>query len=152
MTRITPFLWFDGKLEEAMNFYVSVFKNAKVLNVMRAGPEGPVFSASFELDGQKFHGLNGGPDYSFNPAVSFFISCENQDEVDYYWTRLTAGGMEQPCGWLVDKFGLSWQVVPTVLMQLLGDKDQGRSQRAMQAMLKMRKIDIPTLERAAAAG
>ncbi len=148
MSRITPFLWFDNNLEDAMTFYQSVFKQATIHNVMRQGPDGPVFTATFELEGQRFHGLNGGPMYQFTPAVSFFISCENQAEVDYYWSALTAGGSEQPCGWLVDRFGLSWQVVPAALMRFLSDKDPAKSGRAMQAMLTMRKLDIRQLQAA----
>jgi len=147
--KITPFLWFDGKVEEAMTFYVSVFANARVVNVRRAGPSGPVFSATFQLEGLEFHALNGGPMYQFTPAVSFFINCETQAEVDELWGRLTAdGGTAQPCGWIRDKFGLSWQVIPAALGRLLGDPDPAKSQRVMQAMLQMQKIDIAGLERA----
>lgn len=149
MQKIVPFLWFDGKAEEAMLFYVSIFPNSKVGSVNRAGPDGPVFSVSFQLDGQDFHALNGGPMYSFTPAISLFVNCETQAEVDNLWTRLTAGGgEEQPCGWLKDKFGLSWQVIPGALGRMLGDKDPARAQRVMQAMLKMKKIDIAGLQRA----
>ena len=149
MQKITPFLWFDGKVEEAMTFYVSVFANARVVNVRRAGPSGPVFSATFQLEGLEFHALNGGPMYQFTPAVSFFINCETQAEVDELWGRLTAdGGTAQPCGWIRDKFGLSWQVIPAALGRLLGDPDPAKSQRVMQAMLQMQKIDIAGLERA----
>lgn len=149
MQKITPFLWFDGKVEEAMTFYVSVFTNARVVNVRRAGPSGPVFSATFQLEGLEFHALNGGPMYQFTPAVSFFINCETQAEVDTLWGRLTAdGGTAQPCGWIRDKFGLSWQVIPAALGRLLGDPDPAKSQRVMQAMLQMQKIDIAGLERA----
>ena len=142
MHRITPFLWFDGKAEEAMHFYVSVFPNSKVLSVS------PV-TVSFELDGQRFHGLNGGPQYRFTEAVSFFVDCETQEEVDTYWNKLTAGG-GQPgqCGWLKDRFGLSWQIIPKALGRLLGDKDRARAGRVLQAMLAMGKIDIAGLERA----
>lgn len=150
MGRITPFLWFDGKAEEAMHFYVGIFKNSKVGSVSRSGPgpDAPAFSVTFVLDGQEFYGLNGGPHYQFTPATSFFISCENQEEVDYYWSRLTDGGSEQPCGWLVDRYGLSWQVIPSALGRLLGDKDRTKAGRAMQAMMGMKKIDIAGLERA----
>ena len=149
MQKITPFLWFDGKVEEAMTFYVSVFANARVVNVRRAGPSGPVFSATFQLEGLEFHALNGGPMYQFTQAVSFFINCETQAEVDELWGRLTAdGGTAQPCGWIRDKFGLSWQVIPAALGRLLGDPDPAKSQRVMQAMLQMQKIDIAGLERA----
>lgn len=148
MQKITPFLWFDGKAEEAMNFYLSVFRDAKVVNVMRAGPNGPVISTTFELLGQRFIALNGGPRHAFTPAVSFFVSCETQAEIDHYWTKLTDGGTEQPCGWLVDRYGLSWQVVPPVLGSMLGDSDPARSGRAMQAMLAMKKLDIAELTRA----
>lgn len=148
MQTITPFLWFDGKAEQAMNFYVAVFRDAKVVNVTRAGPKGPVISATFELLGQRFIALNGGPQYSFTPAVSFFVSCETQSDIDYYWTKLTDGGTEQPCGWLVDRYGLSWQIVPPVLGSMLGDSDPARSGRAMKAMLAMRKLDIAELTRA----
>ncbi len=153
---ITPFLWFDTQAEEAANLYTGVFPNSKITNVSRYGPgargvEGTVMTVSFELDGQKFTALNGGPLYSFSEAVSFQVSCQNQDEVDLYWDRLSDGGEEGPCGWLKDRFGLSWQVVPTALPKLLGDSDPGRAQRAMEAMLKMKKIEIAELERAAAA-
>lgn len=149
MQKIVPFLWFDGKAEEAMQFYVSIFPNSKVVSVNRAGPDGPVFSVTFRLDGQEFYALNGGPMYSFTPAISLFVNCETQAEVDNLWARLTAGGgEEQPCGWLKDKFGLSWQVIPSALGRMLGDKDPARAQRVMQAMLKMKKIDIAGLQRA----
>jgi predicted 3-demethylubiquinone-9 3-methyltransferase (glyoxalase superfamily) len=150
MQKITPFLWFDGKAEEAMNFYVSIFKNSKVMSVNRAGPgpDAPVFSVTFQLEGQEFYALNGGPQYSFTPAVSFFINCETQAEVDDLWGKLTAGGQEQPCGWLKDKYGLSWQVIPSRLGQLMRDKDPAKAERVVQAMLKMKKIDIRGLEQA----
>ena len=155
MQKITPFLWFDGKAEEAMNFYVSVFPNSRVLSVSRygeagPGPKGSVMSATFQLDGQEFHALNGGPMYRFTPAISFFVSCETQAEVDTLWEKLLAGGgIPNQCGWLNDRYGLSWQIVPTVLGKLLGDKDPARATRAMQAMLQMVKLDIATLQRAA---
>lgn len=149
MQKITPFLWFDGKVEEAMHFYVSVFRHARVVNVRRAGPTGPVFSATFQLEGLEFHALNGGPLHRFTPAVSFFINCETQAEVDELWGRLAAdGGQAQPCGWVTDRFGLSWQVIPGVLGRLLGDPDPVKSQRVMQAMLQMKKIEIAGLQRA----
>jgi len=148
MHTITPFLWFDGQAEEAMNFYVSVFRNSKVLSVNRAGPGGPVFSVTFQLDGQEFFALNGGPQYTFSPAISFFVRCETQQEVDELWAKLSAGGAEQPCGWLKDRYGLSWQVVPSVLGRMLQDEDPARAQRVMQAMLGMKKIDIQGLQRA----
>ena len=151
---ITPFLWFNDDAEEAMNFYVSIFRNSKVGRVTRYGEAGPgktgtVMSATFQLEGQEFHALNGGPQYQFTPAISLFVSCETQEEVDDLWGKLSAGGAPQPCGWVQDRFGLSWQIIPKALGQLLGDPDSGRAQRAMQAMLKMKKIDIATLQRAA---
>jgi predicted 3-demethylubiquinone-9 3-methyltransferase (glyoxalase superfamily) len=152
--KITPFLWFDDKAEEAMHFYVSVFKNSKVGRVSRYGDAGPgktgqVMSATFELEGQEFHALNGGPKYKFTPAISLFVSCETQEEVDELWDRLSDGGAPQQCGWVTDRFGLSWQIIPKALGRLLSDTDRARAQRAMQAMLKMTKIDIAALERAA---
>lgn len=146
MQKITPFLWFDGKLEEAINFYTSVFTNSKIMNISRNGSD--VFSATFELEGQQFFGLNGGPMYSFTPAISFFISCDTQQEVDDYWAKLTEGGEESRCGWLKDKFGLSWQVIPAALGELLQDKDRVKAGRVMQAMLQMKKIDIAGLRSA----
>jgi predicted 3-demethylubiquinone-9 3-methyltransferase (glyoxalase superfamily) len=153
MQKITPCLWFDTQGEEAANFYTTVFKNSKILDVARygaAGPgaEGTVMTVSFELDGQKFVALNGGPHFTFNEAVSFQVSCETQDEVDYFWGNLSQGGEEGPCGWLKDKYGVSWQIVPTALVELIGDPDPERSQAAMTAMLGMRKIDIEALRRA----
>jgi len=148
MTKITPFLWFDTQAEEAMNFYVSVFKNSKVHNVSR-GPDGKAFTVSFELNGQEFMGLNAGPQFKFNEAVSFFVNCKDQAEVDYYWEKLTAdGGEESMCGWLKDKYGLSWQIIPKALGELMGDPDPVKSQRVMQAMLQMQKIIVADLERA----
>jgi len=147
MQKITPFLWFDNQAEEAMNFYTSVFKNSKVGSVQRNG--GSVMTASFTLDGLEFTALNGGPYYQLTPAVSFFIACQDQTEVDYYWDHLVEGGKALQCGWLTDRFGVSWQVVPEALGRLLGDPDSGRSGRAMQAMLKMTKLDVAELERAA---
>lgn len=153
MQKITPFLWFDGKAEEAMNFYTSIFKNSKVGNVVRygeagPGPKGSVMSATFEIEGQEFYALNGGPVFNFTPAISFFVKCTTQDEVDYYWNKLLEGGAPSQCGWLTDKFGLSWQIVPTVLGELLSDKDAAKAQRVMQAMLKMVKLDIKVLMQA----
>lgn len=147
MSSITPFLWFDGQAEEAMNFYLSIFPNSKKLSVS-PGPGGKAMSVTFELDGQKFIGLNAGPHFKFNEAVSFFVSCETQEEIDDKWARLTEGGSEQPCGWLKDKFGLSWQIVPPILGKLLGDKDPVKSNRVLQAMFKMKKIDIAALQKA----
>jgi len=153
MQRITPFLWFDGKAEEAMNFYVSVFKNSKVVNVSRCGDQGPgpkgsVMSATFQLEGMEFHALNGGPMFTFSPAISFFVNCETQQEVDELWDKLSAGGEKQRCGWLKDRYGVSWQIIPTVLGQLLHDKDPVKSGRVMKAMLQMDKIDIHKLNQA----
>jgi predicted 3-demethylubiquinone-9 3-methyltransferase (glyoxalase superfamily) len=153
MQKITPFLWFDNNLEEAMDFYTSVFKNASTSMVTRygkdgPGPEGSVMTAMFHLDGQDFMGLNGGPMFKFTEAVSFFVNCDNQEEVDHFWDKLSAGGQTQQCGWLKDKFGLSWQIVPSVLGKLLYHSDAGRSQRVMQAMMKMTKLDIKKLEEA----
>jgi predicted 3-demethylubiquinone-9 3-methyltransferase (glyoxalase superfamily) len=155
MQKITTFLWFDDNAEEAMNFYVSIFKNSKVLNVSRypggaPGIPGKVITGTFQLEGQNFMALNGGPQFKFTEAVSLFVSCENQAEVDELWAKLTAdGGKESQCGWLKDKFGLSWQIIPTALGRLLGDPDPARAQRAMQAMLKMKKLDVAQLEAAA---
>jgi predicted 3-demethylubiquinone-9 3-methyltransferase (glyoxalase superfamily) len=151
MQKITPFLWFDDKAEEAMNFYTSIFKNSKIGSVSRYGEAGPgqagtVMSATFELDGQEFMALNGGPHFTFTPAISFFVHCETQAEVDELWDRLSEGGEEGQCGWLMDKYGLSWQIVPSVLGELLGDKDPEKSQRVMHAMLQMKKIDIAQLK------
>lgn len=154
--KITPFLWFDNNAEEAMNFYTSVFKSASIGNVRRygkggPGPEGMMMTATFNLEGQEFMVLNAGPHFKFNEAVSFFIKCATQEEVDYYWSRLTEdGGQEAPCGWLKDKFGLSWQVVPDALGRLLGHPDQAKAGKVMQAMMQMKKIDIAKLEEAAA--
>ncbi len=153
MHKITPFLWFDNQAEEAANFYVSVFKNSRVVSVSRYGegapmPKGTVMTTTFELDGQPIMALNGGPEYKFTEAVSFFVNCETQAEVDALWKKLTEGGEEGQCGWLKDKFGLSWQIVPTALGKLLGDPDPAKSKRVLEAMLKMRKIDVKTLEQA----
>lgn len=153
MQKIVTFLWFDNQAEEAMNFYVSLFKNSKVLNVTRygeggPGPAGTVMSATFQLDGQEFYALNGGPEFKFTEAISLYVNCESQAEVDDLWGRLTDGGEPGPCGWLKDKYGLSWQIIPTALGQMLGDPDPEKSQRVMQAMLQMSKIDIAGLRRA----
>ena len=145
MQTITPFLWFDNNLEEALAFYTSIFKDSEILNVNRAGPDGPLFMATFRLNGQTLMGLNGGPMYKFTEALSMFVSVETQDEVDHLWDSLSAGGELQQCGWLKDKFGLSWQIVPTALGELMGDPDPVKSQRVMQAMLKMVKLDIQGL-------
>ncbi|MCI0551557.1 MAG: VOC family protein [Anaerolineae bacterium] len=148
MKKISPFLWFDTQAEEAMNFYVSLFKNSKVLGVSR-GPDGKAFSVTFELDGQEFMGLNAGPRFKFNESISFFVNCENQAEVDELWNKLTAdGGEESMCGWLKDKYGLSWQIIPKALGELMGDPDPVKAQRVTQAMLQMRKIDVAGLQRA----
>jgi predicted 3-demethylubiquinone-9 3-methyltransferase (glyoxalase superfamily) len=152
MQKITPFLWFDNQAEEAMNFYVSLFENSKVLSVSRyevdaPGP-GPVMTATFQLAGQEFMALNGGPEFRFTEAISLFVNCETQEEVDELWEKLSEGGEEQQCGWLKDRYGLSWQIVPTALGAMLGDPDPKRSQNAMRAMLQMRKIDIAALRRA----
>lgn len=155
MPKITPWLWFDTEAEDAAKLYTSIFKNSRITDVSRYGsagprPEGTVMTVSFELDGQEFVGLNGGPEFTFDEAISFMVECASQAEVDDYWDKLTAdGGEESQCGWLKDKFGVSWQIVPTRLNELLGDPDPDRAQRAMQAMLQMRKIDIAALERAA---
>lgn len=154
MQKITPFLWFDGKAEEAANFYVSIFKNSKLTGVQRygeagPGPKGTVMSATFQLNGQDFIALNGGPQFKFTPAISFFINCETQEEVDELWGKLSQGGTKQQCGWLTDKFGVSWQVVPTILGKLLQDKDPKKAARVMQAMLQMQKLDIARLKQAA---
>ena len=153
MQKITPFLWFDGKAEEAMNFYISIFKNSKILSVTRygeagPGPKGTVMTAKFDLNGQEFVALNGGPQFTFTEAISFVVNCETQQEVDELWEKLSAGGQKSRCGWLKDKYGLSWQVVPTALVEMLRDKDAKKSNRVMQAMLQMNKIEIETLRRA----
>jgi len=153
MQKIAPCLWFDGKAEEAMNFYTSIFKNSKVGNVMRYGDAGPgqkgtVMSATFELEGQEFMALNGGPMFTFSPAISFFVKCETQEEVDDLWAKFLEGGEPQQCGWLTDKFGVSWQIVPTILGEMLQDKDAEKAKRVMQAMLKMVKLDIKLLKQA----
>ena len=148
MNKITPFLWFDTQAEEAMNLYVSIFKNSKINNVSR-GPDGKVFSISFNLNGQEFMGMNAGPHHQFNEAVSFYVDCKDQAEVDEYWNKLIAdGGEESQCGWLKDKFGVSWQIIPKQLGELMGDPDPEKSQRTMQAMLQMQKIIVADLQKA----
>jgi predicted 3-demethylubiquinone-9 3-methyltransferase (glyoxalase superfamily) len=160
MQKITPFLWFDDQAEEAAKFYVSIFKNSKIVSVNRydeegakaAGrPKGSVMTVAFELDGQEFTALNGGPIFKFTEAISFVVHCETQNEVDHFWQKLTAGGQEVQCGWLKDRFGVSWQVVPNALIEMLQDKDPQKSKRVMAAMLKMKKIDIDGLKKAYAA-
>ncbi len=153
MQKITPFLWFNHQAEEAMNFYTSVFKNAKIGTVTRygkggPGPEGSVMTAVFQLDGQEFIALNGGPTFSFTEAISFVVNCHTQEEVDELWEKLSEGGQKSRCGWLKDKFGLSWQIVPEVLPRLMADKDAGKTSRVMQAMMQMDKIIIKDLEEA----
>ena len=165
MQKISPFLWFDDKAEEAAEFYVSVFKErpsgsgiteSKILSVARYGEAGPgtpgtAMTVSFQLEGHEFTALNGGPEFAFTEAISFHVSCESQDEVDHFWKALTDGGEESQCGWLKDRYGLSWQIIPTALPELLSDPDPERSQRVMKAMLEMKKIDIAGLQRAAEA-
>ena len=151
MQQITPFLWFNNNAEEAVNFYTSVFKDAKILETARygdagPGPKGSVMTMKFRLNGLEFVALNGGPNNPFTHAVSFVVNCKDQAELDYYWDKLVEGGKPVQCGWLVDKFGLSWQITPTILPKLLTDKDPAKAKRAMEAMMKMVKIDIPTLE------
>ena len=153
MQKITPFLWFDHQAEEAANFYVSVFRGSRIPNVARygdagPGPKGSVMTIEFELAGQRFVALNGDPQFTFSPAISFVVNCEMQEEVDALWEKLSAGGEEQRCGWLEDRYGVSWQIVPTILPRLLTDKDPEKAQRVMKAMLAMDKIDISVLERA----
>ena len=153
MQKITPFLWFDNQAEEAANFYVSLFKNSKIGSIRRygdagPGPKGSVMSVIFQLEGQEFFALNGGPHFKFTPAISLFVNCENQEEVDELWEKLSADGRKDRCGWLQDKYGLSWQIVPTALSQLLGDPDPAKSSRVMKAMLQMDKIDIARLKEA----
>ncbi|MDQ2977631.1 MAG: VOC family protein [Acidobacteriota bacterium] len=152
MQEITPFLWFDGKAEEAMNFYVSIFKNSRVVRVTRygesgPGPKGTVMSATFQLEGQDFFALNGGPQFQFTPAISLFVSCETQQEVEL-WEKLSEGGEKERCGWLKDRYGLSWQVIPSVLGKMLQDKDPEKSKRVMKAMMQMEKIDLNGLQKA----
>jgi len=152
--KITPNLWFDTEAEDAANFYVSVFKNSRILSVAHyteAGPRpaGEVMTVEFELDGQRFVGINGGPEFKFDEAVSFQVNCDDQEAIDYYWERLTDGGAEGPCGWCKDKFGLSWQVTPTGMDELFSDPDKSKAERAMKAMFEMKKLDIATLKAAA---
>jgi predicted 3-demethylubiquinone-9 3-methyltransferase (glyoxalase superfamily) len=157
MQKITPFLWFDDKAEEAANFYVSIFKNSKIVSIARYGeageqaagrPKGTVMTVEFQLDGQEFVALNGGPHFKFTEAISLVVNCETQEEVDEFWEKLAAGGEKSRCGWLKDKYGLSWQVVPTVLGELFQSKDAEKSERVMKAMLQMDKLDIKTLKQA----
>jgi predicted 3-demethylubiquinone-9 3-methyltransferase (glyoxalase superfamily) len=153
MPRISPFLWFDGQAEEAARLYVSLFPGSRIVSISRygdagPGPKGSVMTVAFELDGRPFVALNGGPQFKFTEAVSFSVECQTQDEVDRYWDGLCAGGQPGPCGWLKDRFGLSWQIVPAALGQMLGDPDPGRSRRVMQAMLQMGKLDIAGLRKA----
>jgi predicted 3-demethylubiquinone-9 3-methyltransferase (glyoxalase superfamily) len=150
MQKVTPFLWFDDKAEEAMNFYLAIFKNSKAGNIYRngdsAGGSGKVMSVTFELDGQPFMAINGGPHFTFSPAISMFVNCETQSEVDELWEKLSAGGEKSRCGWLKDKYGLSWQIIPSALGTLLHDKDPAKARRVMQAMMQMTKIDIKALQ------
>jgi predicted 3-demethylubiquinone-9 3-methyltransferase (glyoxalase superfamily) len=153
MQKITPFLWFNDQAEEAMNFYVSIFKNSKIGSVTRygdagPGPKGSVMAATFQLEGQDFFALNGGPQFQFTPAISFFVNCETQEEVDELWGKLSAGGRKDRCGWLQDKYGLSWQIIPSVLNTMLRDKNPAKANQVMQAMLQMDKIDIARLKQA----
>ncbi|MGC2061183.1 MAG: VOC family protein [Candidatus Sulfotelmatobacter sp.] len=153
MQKIVPFLWFDGNAEEAMKFYTSIFKNSKVGEIRRCGdagpgPRGSVLTVKFQIEGQEFMALNGGPHFKFTPAISLFVNCETQAEVDELWEKLLAGGKAMQCGWLTDKFGISWQIIPRALGELMGDKDPQKSQRVMQAMMKMIKIDVEGLRRA----
>lgn len=147
--KIVPCLWFDGQAEEATRYYVSVFEDAEILDIHRIGDEGQVLTTSFRIAGQEYMALNGGPEFRFSEATSFFVRCADQEEVDYFWNTLTAdGGEESQCGWLKDKFGLSWQIIPNALVELVSDPDRERANRVMQALLQMTKIDVPTLERA----
>jgi predicted 3-demethylubiquinone-9 3-methyltransferase (glyoxalase superfamily) len=153
MQRIGPCLWFDGQAEEAMNFYTSIFKSSRVGSVTRYGEAGPgakgsVMTATFEIEGQEFVALNGGPNFTFSPAISFVVRCKTQEEVDDFWAKLLQGGAPQQCGWLTDKFGVSWQIVPTILPEMLQDKDPEKTKRVMAAMLKMVKLDINALKQA----
>jgi len=153
MQKITPFLWFNDNAEEAMKFYTSIFKNSKMGNIVRygeggPGPKGTLMSGTFQLEGQEFMALNGGPMFTFSPAISLFVNCKTQEEVDELWEKLSEGGEKQQCGWLKDKYGLSWQIIPTALGELLHDKDPQKSKRVMEAMLKMKKIDIKLLKEA----
>ena len=149
MQKITPFLWFNNNVEEAMNFYVSIFKNSKIISVRRQGKNGPVFTATFQLEGQKFFALNGGPQFKFTEAISFFVECETQKEVDTLWAKLSEGGQIQQCGWLKDKYGLSWQVAPTHMNEMFNENDKNKIARVTQAFLKMKKFNLAELKRAA---
>jgi predicted 3-demethylubiquinone-9 3-methyltransferase (glyoxalase superfamily) len=151
--KITPFLWFDNRAEEAVNFYVSIFKHSRVIGISRygeagPGPKGTVMTATFELEGQEFMALNGGPEFKFTEAISFFVNCETQAEIDELWEKLSAGGEKGPCGWLKDRYGVSWQIVPTALGEMLSDPDPEKSKRVTQAMLQMKKLDINALRQA----
>jgi predicted 3-demethylubiquinone-9 3-methyltransferase (glyoxalase superfamily) len=148
MQKIIPFLWFDNNAEEAINFYVSIFKNSKVLS-LTPGPDGKILTATFQLEGHEFYALNGGPRFKFTEAISLFVNCETQEEVDELWEKLSAGGEKSMCGWLKDKYGLWWQIIPTMLGKLMSDPDRAKAQRVMQAMLQMNKIDIQALQKAA---
>jgi predicted 3-demethylubiquinone-9 3-methyltransferase (glyoxalase superfamily) len=153
MQKITPFLWFDGKAEEAMNYYTSIFRNSRIVNVQRCGehgpgPKGSVLTGTFEIEGQKFMALNGGPMYQLTPAFSLFVDCKDQKEIDELWEKLSAGGKELQCGWLTDKFGVSWQIIPNVLSKLLWGGIPAKSGRAMQAMMQMKKLDVAKLQQA----
>jgi predicted 3-demethylubiquinone-9 3-methyltransferase (glyoxalase superfamily) len=153
MPKITPYLWFDNNAEEAIQFYSSIFKNSKTVNVTRYGeggplPKGTLMSATFEVEGQQFMALNGGPHFKFNEAISFFVNCETQEEVDELWEKLSEGGEEGRCGWLKDKYGLSWQIIPSILGKLMQDEDAGKAKKVMEAMFKMDKIDIKALKQA----
>jgi predicted 3-demethylubiquinone-9 3-methyltransferase (glyoxalase superfamily) len=146
MQKITPYLWFDGKLEEAMNFYVSIFKNAKIINSHHIGPG--MMTATFEIEGQRFMGLDAGPKFKFTEAISFFVNCKTQEEVDDLWEQLSAGGQKSMCGWLKDKYGLSWQIIPSALGELMNDPNPIKSRNVMNAILKMSKIEIKELQKA----
>ena len=157
MQKITPFLWFHDNAEEAVNFYLAIFKNSKISTITRygepgPGPQGAVMTIAFQLDGQEFVALNGGPAYTMTPAISFVVNCDTQEEIDYYWEKLSAGGEKVQCGWLQDKFGVSWQIVPPILIELINDPDKAKSERVMQAMLKMIKLDINAIKDAAKQG
>lgn len=148
MQKITPFLWFDGNAEEAARFYVSVFRGARMGDVFRTGENQPALTVSFELEGLHFTALNGGPQFKFTEAISFYVNCESEEELDYYWAKLTEGGAASMCGWLKDRFGLSWQIIPEEMIAMFGDKDRAKANRAMQAMMQMQKIDLPALRKA----
>jgi predicted 3-demethylubiquinone-9 3-methyltransferase (glyoxalase superfamily) len=157
MQRITPFLWFNDNAEQAVNFYLSVFKNSKITDITHygdagPGPKGSVMTLAYQLDGQDFVAINGGPSYTISPAISFVVNCDTQEEIDYYWEKLSAGGKEVQCGWLQDKFGVSWQIVPPLLIELIGDPDKAKADRVMKAMLKMIKLDINAIKEAAKQG